>query len=239
MSAEDEPEPPEREPEAPLAHLHVPIPYLWPRPFAAQGARMAVALGQALGWALEDPADPAGSAGARDEAAVLRSWEQGRHALLAELAEDPEAGEVRRLPADLLAAIYAANGGRHAAAAEAGPGVEVPRLVLVEVGDDRAPGALCRYTAGEAAWLPEAATHVLLARKKKGFLGYRDEEVLVPAAELRALLAPVERPGEAPAGRRSYRPAWAATAPTWGTLAGRSPKDATVIDWAGVVETDA
>ena len=224
---------------APLDHLHVQIPYLWPRPLAAEGAEMTVALARVLKWALEDSADPAATPPAdRDVDAVLRSWEAARKSLVAELAADPEAGELRRLPAALLAGIHGSNRRRRETLAAAGPGVEVPRLVLVELGGEE-PGALCRYTAGEPVWLPDAATHVLLARKKKGFLGYRDEEVVVRADELRALLGRAEKAGEAPAGRRSYRPTWPATDKIWGTIAGRPPKEASVIDPSGVIEAEA
>lgn len=225
---------------APLDHLHVQIPYLWPKPFAEDGARMATALALLLGWNLEDPADPAGlPAPDRDVSAVVRSWEEGRRALLAELARDPEAGEVRRMPEELLAAIHGTNRSRREVRMTAPPGVEVPRLVLVELGDDRLPAALCRYTAGEAVWLPDAATHVLLVRKKRGFLGYKEEQVVVPAGELRALLGPAEKAGEAPEGWRAYRPLWADTDKVWGTIAGRPPREANVVGWAGVVEEGA
>jgi hypothetical protein len=224
---------------APLDHLHVQLPYLWPKPFAEDGARMALALASLLGWNLEDPADPATRPEARDVAAVVRSWEEGRRELLAELAGDPEAGEVRRVPAELLAGIHGSNRARREAKGLAPAGVEVPRLVLVEFADDRTAGALCRYTAGEPVWLPDAATHVLLVRKKRGFLGYREEQVVVRAEELRALLGPAERSGEAPEGRRAYRPTWPDTDKIWGTLAGRPPKETNVIGWAGVVETGA
>lgn len=227
---------PEHDLDAPLDHLHVQIPLLWPRPFAVEGAGFAVALGKLLGWTLEDPAEPAGKRTIRDVAAVLKGWEAGRGALLAELAADPEAGEVRRLPADLLAGIHAINHDRREAAAIAGQAVLVPRLVLVQLGDEKTAGSLCRYTAGEPVWLPDAATHVLLSRKKKGFLGYKDEELVVRADELRILLGPAEKPGEAPPGRRAYHPEWMATDKVWSTIAGVPPKDAVVIDWAGVIE---
>ena len=214
------------------------IPYLKPRFFGIEGALFAVALQQEFGYAVEDPGAAAPAPRQRSEEELLPSWEAGNRAALEELRSGDAAPS--QLPTEvdkqLLAQIFSHNLHRREVRVKAGPDVQVPRLVLASIPLRKEPAVLCRYEAGEPVWLPQQATHVLLRREKKGWLGTKEEWVRVEADALRALLEPWAQQDEAPAGMNCYRPEAPARDPLWQKLEGPPARETAVIDWNGVVD---
>jgi len=214
------------------------IPYLKPRFFGIEGALFAVALQQELGCTVEDPgaADPAPRR--RSEEELLPAWEEGNRAVLEELRASGAAPSQLPTAIDgqLLARVFSHNLHRREVRIQAGPEVQVPRLVLASIPLRKEPAVLCRYEAGEPIWLPQQATHVLLRRERKGWLGTKEEWVRVEADALRGLLEPWARQGEAPAGMMAYRPEAPARDPLWQRLEGPPARETAVIDWNGVVD---
>src|SRR6185369_13464840 len=101
-------------------------------------------------------------------------------AAVAEAGEPPEGGSPpaeppRVVPATITTAAFEHNV-RVAGLTEQAHNVEVPRLVMASLPMRTDPALVGRYTAGEAVWLPDAATHLVLERQKKTWLGTRREE---------------------------------------------------------------
>ncbi len=217
------------------------IPYGRPRFFGIEGSLFAVALQQELGYLVEDPQarDPAPRA--RSEEELLPSWEAGNRAALTELRESGAAPS--ELPtavdANLLAQVFSHNLHRREVRIKAGPDVQIPRLMLASVALRKEPAVIGRYEAGAPLWLPQVATHLLLRREKKTWLGTKEEWVRVEADAVRALLEPWAKADEAPSGMMAYRPEAAAKDPLWKGLEGPPARETALIDWNGVVDEGA
>lgn len=213
------------------------IPYLRPDFFAEQGAAWAVAVAQLLGGTLEDVQEKARGVSAGD---VRAAWDRGNRALRAELEQPTEEGmpppdRPRPVPRAILRAAYDHNRSCRALREQAGPGVEVPRLVLAAIPARRDPALVCRFTAGETVLLPDAATHVVLERLKKSWLGGRREEILVEAPALREAVAAFTTAGPSP-GVSRVDPGRPADDPLWQKLEGQPARGLAVMDWAGLVD---
>lgn len=227
----------EAEPEAPAVLLFQ-IPYLRPNFFAEQGAGWAAVVAHALGGTIEDPQEKARGVGA---AAIFEAWDRGNRALRRELEEPPAEGALpppdrpRPVSSALLRAVYTYNHARRELREMAGPGVQVPGLVLAAIAGRKDPAVVCRFTAGEPALLPDAATHVVLERLRKTWIGGRREEVLVEAPALREKLAPFARAGPRP-GMTACDAGRPADDPLWQELSGPPARGLAVMDWGGLVD---
>lgn len=215
--------------------LALQIPYARPRFFGIEGALFAVALQQELGVLVEDPgaADPAPRA--RSEEEILPSWEKGNRALLEEMRAEG-AQMPMEVDASLLARVFSHNLHRREVRHRAGPDVQVPRLLLATLPLRTEPAVVCRCEAGAPIWLPDLASHALLRRERRTWLGTKEEWVRVEADALRELLAPWRREGEAPAGMTSYRPDLPARDPAWMRLDGPPARETALVDWNDVID---
>lgn len=213
------------------------IPYLRPRFFGIEGALFAVALQQELGYRVEDPSAPDPAPRPRREEEMLPGWERGNRALLEELraAGVPPAQQPKEVDADLLNRVFSHNLHRRELRLQAGQQVEVPRLFLAILPARKEPAVVCRYTAGEKLWLPDLATHVLVQRERKGWLGTKKETVRVEADELRSRLERWAVAG-APTGMRAYAPEASARDPVWMELAGAAARETALLDWNDLVD---
>jgi len=227
--------------------LHIQLPYARPRFFAIEGALFVLALVQELGGTIEDPADPEDpSPRSRKEEELVASWERRNVEHLAELSEQGDEGlgglaaqpgdDRKRIDRTLLESVFSQNLHRLELQGKAGSEVEVPRLVLASLPLRREPAVVCSYTAGNSVWLPDAVTHVVLRRRRKSWLGSKEEELLVDADALRKVLSPFERSDEAPGGMRAFHPTLEATDPRWQALDGKEARGLAVIDWNEIVD---
>lgn len=227
------PHPEESEEEEEPGALLLQIPYLRPRFFAIEGALFATALQQEFGYLVEDPADErAPAARARREEEIVASWDAGNQAALAEAGEE---FSPHRIDGELLNRVFSHNLHRTELRMQAGANVAVPRLVLAVLPARKEPAVVARYIAGEPLWLPAACTHVVLRRGRKGWLGWKEEEVLVDAGDLRAMLEPWKQP-EAPAGIFGAAPAIGPRDPAWAGLSGSEARGLALVDWNDVVD---
>ncbi len=227
--------------------LHLQIPYARPRFFAIEGALFAMALVQELGGSLADPSDPKDPAARpRREEEIVASWDLQNRAILAAAAEaaaeaatagePPPANPPRPVDGALLDAIFSHNLHRRELLERADGAVEIPRLVLASLPLRIEPAIVCGYDAGEAIWLPDQVSHVVLRLQRKGWFGNKEEARLVDADALRQLLAPSERGDEAPKGMRAFHPSQAATDPSWRQLDGSDARGLAVLDWNSLID---
>lgn len=226
--------------------LHLQIPYARPRFFAIEGALFAMALVQELGGTLADPADPV-DPGPRDrrEEEIVAAWDAQNREVLAAMSE-PAPGEgglpvvtsdgPKRVDGMLLSTVFSQNLHRRELLERAQGKVEIPRLVLASLPMRKEPAVVCGYTAGEGVWLPDVVTHVALRRLRKGWLGAKEESVLVEADALRELLEGSEAKEEAPGGMRAFRPSEPAASPFWRRLEGPPARTVAVLDWNDLVD---
>lgn len=227
--------------------LHLQIPYARPRFFAIEGALFAMALVQELGGTLADPADHV-EPGPRDrrEEEIVAAWDAQNREILAAMSEPAPAGEgalpvvtsegPKRVDGTLLSTVFSHNLHRREVLERAKGKAEVPRLALASLPMRKEPAVVCGYTAGEGVWLPDVVTHVALRRLRKGWLGGKEESVLVEAAALRELLTGCEVRDEAPAGMRAYHPTEPAASPFWRRLEGPAARTVAVLDWNDLVD---
>jgi|GEM_PF-4671422 len=226
--------------------LHLQIPYARPRFFAIEGALFAMALVQELGGALADPADPA-APGPRDrrEEEIVAAWDAQNREILAVMSEPaPSAGGLpvvtsegpKRVDGTLLSTVFSHNLHRRELLEKVQGKAEIPRLVLASLPMRQEPAVVCGYTAGEGVWLPDVVTHVALRRRRKGWLGSREESVLVEADALRELLAGAFAKDEAPGGMRAFHPTEPAISPFWRRLEGPPSRGVAVLDWNDLVD---
>ncbi|HEY0840961.1 MAG TPA: hypothetical protein VGD74_12295 [Vulgatibacter sp.] len=226
--------------------LHLQIPYARPRFFAIEGALFAMALVQELGGTLADPADPARPEPRdRREEEIVATWDAQNAEILAGMSEPaPGSGALpvvtsegpKRVDGTLLGTVFSHNLHRRELLERAEGKAEIPRLVLASLPMRAEPAVVCGYTAGEGLWLPDVVSHVALRRLRKGWLGSKEESVLVEADALRRLLEGSEVRDEAPAGLRAYHPSQTATDPFWKQLEGPPARGVAVLDWNGMVD---
>lgn len=211
------------------------IPCLRPRFFGIQGALFTLALQQELGYLVEDPTDERSpSARARREEEIVAIWDTlNREALLE--AEASEGFQAHRIDADLLASVFSHNLHRRELRHKAGVEVEVPRLLLAALPARKEPAVVARYTAGLPLWLPVSATHLVLRRFRKGWLGWKEEEILVDAAHLRERLSPFVLP-DVPAGLHGFLPKAGTKDPFWMEFEGPPARGLAFIDWNDMVD---
>lgn len=213
------------------------IPYLRPRFFGIEGALFTLALQQELGYLVEDPGDES-SPGPRTrrEEEIVASWD--RHNRLALLEAEAAPGfQAHRIDPDLLSSVFSHNLHRRELRHKAGIAVEVPRLLLAALPARKDPAVVARYTAGQALWLPVTTTHLVLRRLRKGWLGWKEEEILIEATLLRERLAAFAI-ADVPAGLHGFTPGAGARDSLWNELAGSPARGLAWIDWNDILDAE-
>lgn len=213
------------------------IPYLRPRFFGIEGALFAVALQQEFGFHVEDRSDEKGPGPRpRREEEIVSRWDaMNRQALLE--AEASEGFHAHRVDPDLLSSVFSHNLHRRELRHKAGQEVEVPRLVLVALPARKDPAVVARYRAGQPLWLPVSTTHVVLRRERKGWLGWKEEELLVEASALKERLAPFAVT-DVPAGLHAFAPTTGGRDPLWAAFTGSPARGLAWVDWNDVLDAE-
>ncbi len=218
--------------DAPLPLL-LQLPYARPSAFAAWGASIARQLAARFDLRVAEPG--AAASEDLDEAAIRKRWEDGQRAWIDGLkaGEAPPAELPREVPRALLDTVLGHNARLTALREAAGPRTTVPRLLLAAIPARKEPAVVARVVAGEPFWLPAAATHVVLVRRKKALLGTKEEEVLVEADLVRALAAPA---GEGPAGVPAFGGGPPGADAAWHALSATPARGLALHGWEGIVD---
>lgn len=213
------------------------IPCLRPRFFGIEGALFALALQQELNYLVEDPSDER-APGPRSwkEEEIVSRWDLLNRQALVE-AEASENFDAHRIDADLLASVFSHNLHRRELRHKAGVEVEVPRLLLAALPARKDPAIVARYTAGQPLWLPVSTTHLVLRRYRKGWLGWKEEEVLVDAAHLRERLSQWANT-DVPPGVHGFSPGVGPRDTFWMGLEGSPARGLAFIDWNDIVDAE-